>query len=113
DNLNFIALEGTKRELEDIVREPNEKTGILEGTRKLNKDFTKDATIQLLREGKYQAVHIASHFSFNPIDQASSFLVIGDGKLTFADIQDKDNLLGSVDLLTLSACDTAMDSNGK
>jgi len=113
DNLNFIALEGTKRELEDIVREPNEKTGILEGTRKLNKDFTKDATIELLREGKYQAVHIASHFSFDPTDQSSSFLVIGDGKLTFADIQDKDNLLGSVDLLTLSACDTAMASNGK
>jgi CHAT domain-containing protein len=113
DNLNFIALDGTKRELEDIVREPNEKTGIFEGTRRLNKDFTKDATMELLRDGIYQAVHIASHFSFNPIDQSASFLVIGDGKLTFADIQDKDNLLASVDLLTLSACDTAMASNGK
>ena len=113
DNLNFIALDGTKRELEDIVREPNERTGIFEGTRRLNKDFTKDATMDLLRERKYQAVHIASHFSFNPIDQSASFLVIGDGKLSFADIQDKDNLFGSVDLLTLSACDTAMASNGK
>jgi CHAT domain-containing protein/Flp pilus assembly protein TadD len=113
DNLSFSALDGTRRELQDIVREPDEKTGILDGTRKLNNDFTKDATIELLRERRYQAVHIASHFSFNPTDQAESFLVIGDGKLTFADIQDKDNLLGSVDLLTLSACDTAMASNGK
>ncbi len=113
DNQNFIALDGTKRELEDIVRQPNEKTGIFEGTRRMNKDFTKEGTIELLREGKYQAVHVASHFSFNPIDQSASFLVIGDGKLTFSDIQDKDNLFSSVDLLTLSACDTAMASNGK
>jgi len=113
DDKKFIALDGAKRELEDIVREPNEKTGILDGTRKLNKDFTKDATFDLLREGKYQAVHIASHFSFDPVDPSASFLVIGDGKLTFADFVDKDNLLRSVDLLTLSACDTAMSSNGK
>jgi CHAT domain-containing protein len=113
DDKKFIALDGAKRELEDIVREPNEKTGILDGTRKLNKDFTKDATFDLLREGKYQAVHIASHFSFDPVDPSASFLVIGDGKLTFADFVDKDNLLRSVDLLTVSACDTAMSSNGK
>ena len=110
---NFIALDGAKRELTDIVRQPSEKTGILAGTRKMNGEFTKDATLGLLREGRYQAVHIASHFSFDPIDQTSSFLVIGDGKLSFADLQDKDNLFGSVDLLTLSACDTAMASNGK
>jgi CHAT domain-containing protein/tetratricopeptide (TPR) repeat protein len=113
DQQNFAALDGVKRELEDIVRQPDETNGILDGTRRLDKDFTKDATIRLWREGKYPVIHIATHFSFNPLDQKASFLLIGDGKLTFADIQDKDNLFSSVDLMTLSACDTAMVSNGK
>ncbi len=111
--ISFSALAGTRQELEDIVREPSEKTGIIEGTRKLDRDFTKESALKLWQEGNYQVVHIASHFSFNPTDQTESFLLLGDGKLTFADIQDKDNLFGSVDLLTLSACDTAMGGNGK
>lgn len=111
--LSFSALAGARRELTDIVREPQEKTGILEGTRKLDKDFTKDLALRLMREGKHSVIHIASHYSFNPTEQTASFLLVGDGKLSFADIQDKDNLFGTVDLLTLSACDTAMSGNGK
>mgnify|MGYP001250095414 CR=1 FL=1 len=113
ENLNFNALPEVERELHDVVRQTRESTGILNGTRRLNQDFTRDGTIRLWREGKYPVIHIASHYSFNPADQAASFLLVGDGKLTFGDIQGKDNLFGTVDLLTLSACDTAMSSNGK
>ena len=113
ENVNFNALPEVERELHDVVRQTKESTGILSGTRRLNHDFTRDATIRLWREGKYPVIHIASHYSFNPADQTASFLLVGDGKLTFGDIQAKDNLFGTVDLLTLSACDTAMSANGK
>ena len=113
ETLNMSALPGAEKELKDIVKIPQSKTGIFDGLIRLNGDFKKDDVLRLWREGKYPVVHIASHFSFNSLDQTASFLLIGDGKLTFADIQDKDNLFGAVDLLTLSACDTAMSANGK
>jgi CHAT domain-containing protein len=109
----FSPLPGAERELKDIVRQPQANTGIFEGAIRLNRDFKKDETINLWRDGKYPVVHIASHYSFNPVDQTASFLLVGDGKISFADIQDKDNLFGAVDLLTLSACDTATSANGK
>jgi len=110
---NFPALPGVKKELEDIVREANETTGILNGTRRLNNAFKKEDTIRLLNRGMYPVIHIASHFSFNSLDQTASFLLVGDGRLTFADISSRQGLFNAVDLLTLSACDTAMSSNGK
>ena len=113
EDVNFSALPEVERELHDVVRQSKERTGILSGTRRLNRDFTREAAIRLWREGGFPVVHIASHYSFNPADQTASCLVVGDGKLTFGDIQDKDNLFGVVDLLTLSACDTAMSANGK
>ncbi len=112
-DISFDAIPGTAKEINDIVKTSKEDAGFFDGTIRLNKDFTKDETISLWRRGKYPVIHIASHFSFNPVDQTASFLLIGDGKLTFADIKDKDNLFGTVDLLTISACDTAMSSNGK
>jgi CHAT domain-containing protein len=109
----FSPLPGAERELKDIVRIPKAKTGIFAGTIRLNANFKKDETISLWRDGKYPVIHIASHYSFNPVDQTASFLLVGDGKITFEDLQDKDNLFGAVDLLTLSACDTALTGNGK
>ena len=109
----FEPLPGAEKELRDIVRQPQSSTGIFDGTIKLNGDFKKDETLRLWREGKYPLIHIASHYSFNALEQADSFLLVGDGKLTFADLQDKENLFGAVDLLTLSACDTGMSANGR
>ncbi len=110
---NYSALPGAEKELRDIVREEKAATGILDGVIKLNKDFAEEATVRLWREGKYPVIHIASHYAFNPTDPTSSYLLLGDGQLTFSEMQDKDNLFGTIDLLTLSACDTAMTGNGK
>lgn len=56
-------------------------------------------------------VHVASHFVFRPGTEASSFLLLGDGdKLTLARIRDEKFDFSSVDLLTLSACDTGVGS---
>ena len=57
-------------------------------------------------------VHIASHFKFNTNDR-DSFLLLGDGaRLSIEDIKnglerDREFDFGDVDLLTLSACETA------
>jgi CHAT domain-containing protein len=57
---------------------------------------------------RYPLVHIASHFAFKPGDETDSSLLLGDGRLlTLAQIKSATNLFGGVDLLTLSACDTA------
>lgn len=111
---SLTALPGVERELRDIVRTENAGPGILDGVIKLNQEFTEEASLQLWRDGSFPLIHIASHYKYNVADPQSSFLLMGDGKLTFAELQDKDNIFGKVDLLTLSACDTAMGSgNGK
>ena len=57
-------------------------------------------------------LHIASHFAMNPGDYGASFLLLGDGShLTIADIDtDPDYALSGIDLLALSACDTAVSA---
>ncbi len=63
---------------------------------------------------KNPLVHIASHFSYQISDFDSSFLLLGQGKLTVKDLRVKSTLFNGVDLLTLSACETAVpDANGK
>ena len=67
-----------------------------------------------LREG-YPVVHIASHFSFNPVKEETSFLLLGDGSyLSLEEMQNSPGIFERVELLTLSACDTATTgANGK
>ncbi len=81
--------------------------GILAGQVMLDQAFTENS----LREGlelSYPIVHIASHFQFKPGSMDDSFLLLGDGRrMTLAEIRTKLNF-SSVDLLTLSACETAL-----
>ena len=113
-SLQMSALPGVNKELSDIIKQSAENTGILSGTRKLNADFKKQEILNLKDEdNNFQTVHIASHYSFNPADQNESYLLVGDGKLTFGEMKNENNLFGTVDLLTLSACDTGVSGNGK
>lgn len=81
--------------------------GILTGKVLLDQAFTESA----LRDGldqSYPIIHIASHFQFTPGSMDDSFLLLGDGShLTLGQIKTKLNF-NSVELLTLSACDTAL-----
>jgi CHAT domain-containing protein len=81
--------------------------GILGGKVMLDNAFTERS----LRDGldqSYPIVHIASHFQFTPGSMDDSFLLLGDGThLTLAQIKTKLNF-NSVELLTLSACETAV-----
>lgn len=118
--LRFNALPAVKTELEAIVRdEQAEQTekGVLPGRRLLDADFTETTLKENLGKG-YKVVHIASHFSLNPGDITKSFLLLGDGQpLTMDKIRNSPQLrFNEVELLTLSACETAVvekDANGR
>lgn len=105
---NFGALPGVPIELENIVKQGgNDKTGILPGKILLDQEFDqKQFRLALLDE--YPVVHIASHFALKPGTEKDSFLLLGDGsQLNLADIRRGNFNFKGVDLLTLSACNTA------
>jgi len=82
----------------------------------MDESFTADSMLASLHR-KFSLVHIASHFQFKPGNETSSFLLLGDGShLTLERIKNLPNIFGGVELLTLSACDTATsgeDASGK
>jgi CHAT domain-containing protein/Tfp pilus assembly protein PilF len=109
----FVALPSVPEELRDIVRDENSKSdvGVLPGKVLLNESFTEDKLKDSLRVS-YPVVHIASHFELAPENEDSSFLLLGDGShLTLTQLSLIPNLFANVDLLTLSACNTAVGTS--
>ncbi|MEO5881993.1 MAG: tetratricopeptide repeat protein [Caldimonas sp.] len=98
----FAALPAVREELEGIRRSG------MPGDVYLDEEFTADRLRDVLA-GSRPVMHIASHFQFRPGTYANSFLVLGNGqRLTLQEIRDRRMRFSSVELLTLSACDTAM-----
>jgi pentatricopeptide repeat protein len=106
---NFPPLPGVPSELRGIIRTDSGDgdKGVVPGVLRLNEQFTWHTMQSDLRHSP-SVVHIASHFAFKS-DIQSSFLLLGDGqKLTLSELRIVPNLFQGVDLLTLSACRTAM-----
>lgn len=80
------------------------------GTLLLNQDFSAERLDQTMRRGRFGMVHIASHGRFTP-DATQSFLLTGQGKLTITRLAEMIGRLRfreqPIELLTLSACETA------
>jgi CHAT domain-containing protein len=115
----FSALPAVKQELTGIVKGQfwDGSEGILPGDIYLDHDFTQSRLHDVL-DRDYSVLHISSHFKFIPGTEAQSFLVLGDGKqLSLADIRTGGWKFNSVDLMTLSACETGLgggkDANGR
>jgi len=109
------ALPGVREEMHGIIQETGAKTGVLPGSIKLDEAFTQEAMLAELRK-RNPVVHIASHFKFQPGNETNSALLLGDGQfLSLAQIKSLPNVFAGVDLLTLSACNTATGgaANGK
>lgn len=112
----FPALSNVREELRAIVRETEQKeqTGLLKGRRLLDEEFTSDAFRRHL--GHYNVIHAATHFSFKAgtrEEALESFLLLGSGeKLTLAQIRNSGAMFSGVELLVLSACDTAAGGRG-
>ena len=93
--------------VDDELRATNE---MFSGTLLMNEAFTRDAFAREMAEQPFGLVHIASHGEFKS-DVENSFLLAFDGKLTMDRL---DRMIGlfqfrdtPLDLLTLSACQTA------
>ena len=110
---SFAALPAVPTELRGIIRTVEPATdGVLPGIIKLDEAFTAQTLWAALQQ-QYPVVHIASHFQFRPGNEAESFLLLGDGShLSLAQLKEQWNVFRGVDLLTLSACDTARGSSG-
>jgi CHAT domain-containing protein len=115
---NFPALPGVPTELRAVIREGvrhnmgRQETGLLQGKVMLDEAFTLPAMRAELRK-RYPLVHIASHFLFKPGNENDSFLLLGNGEhLTLAEVKRAVTLFDGVELLTLSACDTATGGAG-
>jgi CHAT domain-containing protein/tetratricopeptide (TPR) repeat protein len=110
----FVELPNVPGELRAIIRdESGEKTsGVLPGKIMLDDKFTERSLVDALSRRQYRVVHIASHFTISADGNSeNSFLLLGEGnlsKLTMSRIATIPNLFSDVELLTLSACDTAM-----
>lgn len=114
----FSRLPAVEEELDAIVKEDdaNDLRGVLPGRVLLNRDFTEAGLAEMLRKG-YPFIHIASHFLFRPGTAEDSFILLGDGsRLTLADLDSRRYPFKFIELLTLSACDTAVggeDAQGR
>jgi CHAT domain-containing protein len=104
---DFPALPGAKAELEGIVKGQGHSGGVLEGTIHIDQAFTQERLRGSLSP-RFPVVHVASHFSFSPTED-DSFLLLGDGSaLSLKQIRAGRFDFQNVDLLTLSACETAL-----
>ena len=108
----FSALPAVPFELRAIAEDAghDHSHGVMPGSIRLNSAFDRDTLTELLEAG-YPVVHIASHFHFRPGTEADSYLLLGGAqRLTLAEFRLGAFPLDQVDLLTLSACDTAVGS---
>ena len=109
----FSALPSVTGEIEGIIkRDPQDAAGILPGQIYLDQAFTRDRFQTALTHG-YPVVHLASHFAFRPGNESMSFLLLGDGShLDLGSLRTGGYRFTGVELVTLSACETALDSPG-
>lgn len=109
DKISFNALPGVSEELAEIFK--NQK-GIINGDVLPDAKFTRQSFLAALKQ-KRPLVHIASHFSFRAGDESRSFLLMGDGTaFTLEEMKQEKDLFQGVELLTLSACNTAAQQSG-
>jgi len=106
------ALPGVAEEMRGIIKADGATSGVLPGTIKLDEQFTQEAMLTGLR-ARPPVVHVASHFQFKPGNETDSALLLGDGQfLSLAQIKSLPNVFSGVELLTLSACNTATGGSG-
>ncbi|MEM7796910.1 MAG: CHAT domain-containing protein [Cyanobacteria bacterium P01_C01_bin.118] len=85
-----------------------------QGRSLLNQSFTLDNFNTLLGRQSYDIVHLATHAEFKPGRPDNSYIQLWDQRLTLAEMNNLDWQLPNLELLVLSACETALgDSNAE
>ncbi len=113
----FSPLHMVPQELENIIqRDKQDPNGVFRGKIYVDEAFTQQRFKASLA-GEYNAGHIATHYVFKPGTESDSFLLMGDGsQLALATLRTEQYDFSAIDLLTLSACDTAVhdqNANGQ
>jgi CHAT domain-containing protein len=104
---DFDGLPNVTEELNAIFRTNNSTGGVFEGDIFRDLKFTREAMVDELKQHR-PLVHISSHFTFAPGNEARSFLLLGDGTVfPLNEMRQQADLFQGVELLTLSACETA------
>jgi CHAT domain-containing protein/Tfp pilus assembly protein PilF len=103
----YLRLNTVEAELKRIVRIAGANEGVYPGTLRLDEEFTEDAFAEALES--HEAIHVASHFVFLAGQEWGSYLLLGDGsQLTLERLRDSRFDFAGIELMTLSACETAM-----
>ena len=104
----YEPLPGVADELGAIVRDAGHAQGVVDGKMLMDEKFTWSAFQDELID-RYPIVHISSHFSFVPHDSKKSHLLLGDlSPLSIDELASTGSIFQGVELLTLSACETAV-----
>lgn len=103
----FDDLPNVTEELNAIFQTKGSSSGIFEGDIFKDANFTRESMITALKQHR-PLVHISSHFRLTPGDESRSFLLLGDGSVfPLNEMKSLTDLFQGVELLTLSACETA------
>ncbi len=103
-NFPLMAFAGEEMKTFRTSENPN---GMIDGDVFEGKKFSRAAFFESLKE-KRPVVHISSHFRFVPGEAENSLLLFGSNEfITLAELRQHSNLFDGVELLTLSACNTA------
>jgi len=117
----FSALAAVPDELDCIVTDSVNKTvslepvcqsGVIQGQKLLDAKFSERAFRAAV--GRYSILHIASHFKLVPGNDNDSFLLLGGGEDRRFTVKKLNSVsLTGVELLALSACNTATPGGAK
>ena len=110
---DFSPLKMVPYELENIVKHgSSDPNGIFQGDVYVDEAFTAKRLKASLSD-IFNVSHIATHYKFMPGTEADSFLLMGDGShLSLATLRTAGYDFKAIDLLTLSACETAINDVG-
>ncbi|NJL51391.1 MAG: CHAT domain-containing protein [Hydrococcus sp. SU_1_0] len=100
--VDLPALPGVEIELNTIVPK------LWRGRKITDQDFTVANLLNTHQREGFEIIHIASHSEFNSGTPEDSFIQFSDRRLSLAQINELDLELPPVDLLVLSACQTAI-----
>ncbi len=108
------ALPGVATELSMVVRQGPSDPGVFDGLRLLDEDFTK-ATMLAQLKSRRKVLHIASHYLLRGEGEGgenASALLLGDGHtLTLGELEQIPLADFRLELVALSACDTALEGD--
>lgn len=102
ERVRFSGLPYAQVEVQNLVNQVTNTTALY------GRDFNRSAIAHL---NNYSIIHLATHAEFRSGRPSDSFILLGDGdRITLADLNQWQ--LPNVDLVVLSACQTAVSSDG-